>query len=214
MGKRERLLGQCPLFAGLEEGEISRLLPCIKAKFVTLAPGEEVLHREEGSTLVAVVLEGEAAVTDASGRVTAILKEGAHFGGSYACLGRSLPVAVTATTPCEVMRFDCRRALSTCDHSCKSHRRLNKSLVHSMAEESLEREEKLTILAQKTTRDKLLAYLRRQSRLQGSDEFLIPLDRQGLADYLGVERSAMSTELGKLRRDGVLDCKRNWFKLL
>ena len=214
MAKRERLLGQCPLFAGLEEGEISRLLPCIKAKFVSLAPGEEVLSREEGSTLVAVVLEGEAAVTDGAGKVTATLKAGEHFGGSYACLGRALTVAVTAVTPCEVMRFDCRRALSTCDHSCKSHRRLIKSLVRSMAEESLEREEKLAILSQKTTKEKLLAYLRRQARLQGSDEFLIPLDRQGLADYLGVERSAMSTELGKLRRDGVLECKKNWFKLL
>ena len=214
MAKREKLLGQCPLCAGLEEGEIARLLPCIKAKFVSLAPGEEVLPREEGSTLVAVVLEGEAAVTDGTGKLTATLNAGDHFGGGYACLGRALTVSVTAVTPCEVMRFDCRRALSTCDHSCKSHRRLIKSLVHSMAEESLEREEKLAILSQKTTKDKLLAYLRRQARLQGSDEFLIPLDRQGLADYLGVERSAMSTELGKLRREGVLECKKNWFKLL
>lgn len=214
MAKKERLLRQCSLFSELEEGEIARLLPCIRAKSLTVAPGEELLPREEGAVMVAVVLAGEASVTDEGGKTVVTLGAGDHFGAGYACVGRALPVAVAAVTDCEIVRFDCRRALTTCDHSCKSHHRLMRALVRSVAEESLEREEKLAILTQKTTKDKLMAYLRRQARLQGSNEFTIPLDRQGLADYLGVERSAMSTELGKLRRDGVLECKKSWFKLL
>lgn len=214
MAKRDRLLRQCSLFSTLEEEEIARLLPCIRGKSLTVAPGEALLPREEGSALVAVVLSGEAVVTDDAGTTVASLGAGAHFGAGYACLGRALPVNVTAVTECEVVRFDCRRALTTCDHSCKSHHRLMRALVRSVAEESLEREEKLAILSQRTTKDKLMAYLRRQARLQGSNEFTIPLDRQGLADYLGVERSAMSTELGKLRRDGLIECKKSWFKLL
>ena len=214
MAKRERLMARCPLFAGLEEGEISRLMPCIRGKSTTVAPGEELLPRDEEATQVVVVLSGRAMVTDDVGKTIAELAAGDHFGGSYACLHRPLPVSVTGVTECEVVRFDCRRALTTCDHSCKSHHRLMRALVRSVAEESLEREEKLAILSQKTTQDKLMAYLRRQARLQGSNEFTIPLDRQGLADYLGVERSAMSTELGKLCRNGLIECKKSWFKLL
>lgn len=59
-----------------------------------------------------------------------------------------------------------------------------------------------------------MAYLLTQAKLQGSNSFTIPYDRQALADYLEVDRSAMSAEIGKLRRDGVIDCRRSHFTLL
>lgn len=215
MGKRERLLQQCELFEGIEEEAIARLLPCLRGKTATLEPGEELLPQGEEVTQVVVILNGTAQVTDESGKCVISLKAGDHFGGGYACVGALLPDRVTAGAEgCEVFRFEGRRGLTTCDHSCKGHHRLLRNLVRSVAEESLQREEKLRILSQRTTQEKLLAYLRRQAQLQGSAEFVIPMDRQALADYLGVERSAMSTELTKLRKAGVLDCKRSWFKLL
>ena len=68
-------------------------------------------------------------------------------------------------------------------------------------------------MSRKTTREKLLSYLSQQALLRGGREFEIPYNRQELADYLGVDRSAMSSELGKLRAEGVLDYRRSWFGL-
>jgi len=73
--------------------------------------------------------------------------------------------------------------------------------------------QKLYYLSRKTTSEKLLCYLNDQARLHHSNEFTIPFDRQALADYLGVERSAMSAEISKLQKQGVLETKRNWFRL-
>ena len=74
--------------------------------------------------------------------------------------------------------------------------------------------QKLEIISKRTTREKLMAYLLHQAKLHGSDTFTIPYDRQALADYLEVERSAMSAEISKLRRDGIIDSSRSTFRLL
>ena len=58
-----------------------------------------------------------------------------------------------------------------------------------------------------------MTYLLSQAKLHNSSSFTIPYDRQELADYLSVERSAMSTEIGKLRKEGILECKKNYFRL-
>ena len=53
-----------------------------------------------------------------------------------------------------------------------------------------------------------------QAKQHASSDFTIPFDRQGLADYLGVDRSALSVEIGKLRREGVIESERSAFTLL
>ena len=88
------------------------------------------------------------------------------------------------------------------------------NLVQALANKNLQLNQRLDIASRRTTRDKLLAYLTDQAKRQNNAEFTIPFDRQTLADYLGVERSAMSAELSKLQRDGVLETRKNWFKLL
>ena len=73
---------------------------------------------------------------------------------------------------------------------------------------------KMRHMARPTTREKLLSYLSAQAARAGGPEFDIPLDRQQLADYLAVDRSAMSAVLGKLRDEGVLEFRKNHFRLL
>lgn len=214
MGKREKLLLQCALFEGISEEELSRLLPCLRPKTAVLDPGEPLLPRGEPMTQIVILLSGTARVVDDTGAVTEELSAGDSWGEVFACAGAELASSVTAGEGCEVLRIDCRRALATCDHSCKYHKRLMKNLVRRVAEQALAWQAKLHILSQRTTQDKLMAYLRAQAKAQGSDEFTIPLDRQGLADYLGVERSAMSAEIGKLCKAGRIETKKSWFKML
>ena len=88
------------------------------------------------------------------------------------------------------------------------------NLLKIIANNNLVLTQKIDVTSRRTTREKLLAYLTAQARAAGSDSFDIPYDRQGLADYLEVERSAMSAEIGKLRKDGIIDCTRSHFRLL
>lgn len=208
MGKRERILMGCHLFEGIEEGEVVRLLPCLRSKVQQVEEGDPILPVGEVVTHIAVLISGRA---EGDGLV---LEAGNSLGEEQACAGAVLTQPVVACTDCDVLYIDCRRALTPCDHSCKCHKRLVRNLVSHVARQAMEHRERVHILSQRTTQEKLMVYLRSQAAAQGSNEFAIPLDRQGLADYLGVERSAMSTEIGKLSRNGIIETKKSWFKLL
>jgi CRP-like cAMP-binding protein len=82
-----------------------------------------------------------------------------------------------------------------------------------MAQKNLALSQKIRYMSQKTTKEKLMSYLLDQAKQHRSSEFTIPFDRQALADYLGVERSAMSAEISKLKRSGHIDTKGAWFCL-
>lgn len=112
-----------------------------------------------------------------------------------------------------VMFLNVQKVLDTCPSSCAFHSRMIRNLLIALADKNLLFNEKLTHMAQRTTREKLLSFLSAQSIRQGSPEFDIPFNRQQLADYLSVDRSAMSHELGKLRDEGVLRFDRNHFTL-
>ena len=103
--------------------------------------------------------------------------------------------------------------LTVCSNTCRFHGALVKNLLQVVAQKSLQLNRKIQFMSQKTTQEKLMAYLLDQAKEKGSSEFTIPLDRQALADYLGVERSAMSAELSKLRAMGVLESKGSRFTL-
>ena len=103
------------------------------------------------------------------------------------------------------MLLACRRMMTVCSSACGFHNRLVKNLLQLVSRKNLMLNEKIRYMSQKTTREKLLAYLADQAKLAGSSDFTIPFDRQALADYLGVERSAMAAEISKLRRDGIIE---------
>ena len=88
-----------------------------------------------------------------------------------------------------------------------------KNLLQGMAQKNLALSQKIRYMSQKSTKEKLMAYLLDQAKQHGSTEFVIPYDRQALADYLGVERSAMSAEIGKLKKSGQIDTKGSWFSI-
>ena len=124
-----------------------------------------------------------------------------------------MPVSVIAVTDSEVLLLDCRRVFTSCSNACHFHSVLMKNLLQEMAQKNLALTRKIRYMSQKTTKEKLMAYLLDQAKQQGSKEFVIPHNRQSLADYLGVERSAMSAEISKLKRSGQIDTHGSWFCL-
>ena len=137
------------------------------------------------------------------------------FAEAYACADVSvMPVSGYALRESRVMLLECQKMMTVCSGACGFHNRLVKNLLQVMAGKNLSLSRKIQFMSRKTTRQKLLAYLLEEAKQAGSPEFTIPFDRQALADYLGVERSAMSAELGKLRKEGVLMTTGSQFVLL
>ena len=118
---------------------------------------------------------------------------GQLFAEGFACAGvEALPVSVVATADSNVMLIDCSHIMTMCKNACPFHNQMIRNLLHSVAKSNLQLNQKIEILSKRTTREKVMAYLLSEAKIQGRDDFSIPYDRQELADYLGVERSAMS----------------------
>ena len=127
---------------------------------------------------------------------------------------RNSRISVMAVEDSKVLLIDSRRITVTCANACGFHNTLVQNLLQLVSQKSLHLSRKIRFMSEKTTQDKLMAYLLDQAKEAGTAEFTIPLDRQGLADFLGVERSAMSAELSKLRAKGVLETEGSRFRLL
>ena len=133
----------------------------------------------------------------------------------FACAEiESLPVSAIAICDSSVLMMNVRRILRVCTNGCAFHNRLIENLLKSVAMKTLNLSSKIQYMSKRTTREKLMAYLLDMAKRRGSAEFTIPYDRQGLADYLGVERSAMSAEISKLKKDGIIDTKGSLFVIL
>ena len=213
------VLQKCPLFRDIDSSELPALLTCLGAKTVTADRRETVLREGEPARFVGVVLEGGVQILQedyfGNRSILGLAGPGELFGESFACAGAdSLPVSVTASLDSVLLLVDCRRVLSPCEKACGFHRIILSNLMQIMARKNLAFHQKLQITSRRTTREKLLAYLNLQAKLHGSAAFSIPFDRQELADYLGVDRSGLSAELGRLRNEGVLECQKNHFILL
>lgn len=213
------VLLQCPLFAGVTAQELAAMLPCLNAQIITRSKGEYVITEGDPARQLGIVLAGSVQVVqeDYHGdrSIVGEIGPGQLFGETFALAqAQALPVSVVCTGEAQIMLLDCRRLTTTCTATCTHHQKIILNLLHATAQKNLHLHRKLTILTQRTTREKLLAYLSDQARLHHSRSFTIPFDRQALADYLCVERSALSAEIGKLRDMGILESTKSHFNLL
>ena len=136
------------------------------------------------------------------------------FGEVYACAGvKLLEVGVVAKTDVKVLFLDIQKVLTVCSNGCEFHSKIIRNLLSSIAERTLEMTRKVEHMSQRSLRDKVLSYLSSEAVRAGSKEFTIPFNRQQLAEYLSVDRSALSAELGKMRDEGMLEFWKNQFKL-
>ena len=218
MEKYLSVLETCPLFQNIASRDIPGLLACLGASLRTYRKQQHILSEGDPADRLGILLTGSAAVVsqDIYGNrsILSSVQPGQLFGESFACSGvESLPVSVVAGEDTAVLLVGSRRITQSCSNACGFHNQMIYNLLQAVAARSLEFHQKLEIIARRTTREKLMAYLLSQAKAAGSKEFTIPYDRQALADYLGVERSAMSAELSKLQKEGILTTNRSHFIL-
>lgn len=219
MEKYFDILSRNPLFAGISQKELGSLLHCLSAKVASYAKGEPVFLEGDPAGLIGFIARGSVQIVrdDFYGNraFLHLAQTGELFGEAYACANiDTMPVSGYAAQESQIIWLECNKMLTVCTNACTFHSALVKNLLRVVAKNNLLLSQKIQFMSKRTTREKLLAYLLDQAKQKQSPEFTIPLDRQALADYLGVERSAMSAELGKLRNAGVLESKGAWFHLL
>ena len=206
------------LFSGTSEEELTAMLSCLKAEKKDFPKEAFVLRAGDAADSIGLVLSGNILVIqeDIWGNRNILSKAGAGqtFAAAYACApGSVLNVSVMTETPVTAMFLNVRRILTVCPSACSHHSRIIRNLLGEMAEKNLRLSEKLTHMGQRSTRAKLMSYLSSEAQRLGKYEFDIPFSRQQLADYLAVERSGLSLELGKMRSEGLLDFHKSHFVL-
>ena len=200
-----------PLFRDIAPADLASLLDCLDARERAYEKGAWLLRRGEWTDRLGLVLSGTVHILRedfwGSRSIVGLAGPGEIFAESYALAGEPLEVSVLAASDARVLFLRVETALTGCGQ-------LTRNLTALLAEKNLTLTRKMRHMARRTTREKLLSYLSAQALRAGTAEFDIPMDRQQLADYLAVDRSAMSAALGKLRDEGVLEFRKNHFRLL
>lgn len=213
-----KILENSRLFAGIRVDEIQPMLSCLQAVERKYPRGAYIFHTGEEVRALALLVRGTAHIQKedfwGNRSLLASLAAGDIFAEAYAMPGSgAMRSDVVAVESCTVLLMDVERVLSRCTNSCAFHARLTENLFTLLAEKNRGLAQKLDYISQRSTRQKLLAYLSEQAQRTGRAEFTIPFNRQQLADFLSVERSAMSAELSRMQAEGLLETERSHFRL-
>lgn len=214
----EVFLSNTALFHGIRREEIREMLGCLSARERMYQKDETIFRAGESVHEIGLVESGSVNIVVnfywGGSHIFGHVTRGEIFAETYAAIpGKELLNDVVAAEPSTVLFLDLNKLLSTCQSDCAYHRRLIHNLVRISAQKNLNLSARMMHIAPKSIRERLLSYLNEQAAIHGSMHFSIPFSRRQLADYLGVDRSALSNELGKMQRDGLLVCRKNEFTL-
>lgn len=219
MKKYFAVLRKCPLFDQIEDEDLMAMLGCLGAKVESFDKKYTIFAEGTPAKHIGILLSGSAQIVqvDYYGNRSILnsIVPSEVFAEAFACAGvNSLPVTVTANEPCEVMLINCEHILHTCGNHCGFHQQLIFNLMKDLASKAILFQQKIEVTSKRSTREKLMAYLLMHAKKANSSSFDIPFDRQELADFLEVDRSGLSAEISKLRKEGILENNRKHFVLL
>ena len=212
-------LSKTVLFRGASPEEVKSMLECLNAEKRKYQRGSVVYHAGDVVSSLGLVLSGSVSIEndDVWGNKSILDKVGPGqvFAETYACVpGAPLMITVVAAEAAEILFLDISRVLGICSNACGFHGKLIRNLLSISSQKNLNLSRRIFHTSSKSIRGRLLSYLSFQATQHGSRDFEIPFNRQQLADYLSVDRSAMSNELSKMQRDGLLCVDRNHFFLI
>ena len=213
------LMKNTDMFTGIDENEIPIVLKCLNAYIKRFMKNEYIFRSGEYVHSIGMVLSGQILIEreDFWGKRIIIqeITPGYVFGESYACLAK-LPADITAVASMEseIIFFNLEHLLNTYTCGCRFHARIIQNLLGIMARKNINLYKKIDYMSKKTIREKLLAYLYAEYLKTGNASFSIPFNRQELADYLSVDRSALSHEISKLQKEGVIRSSKKKFLII
>jgi len=208
-----------PLFHQIAESDLAGMLHCLSARVQVFQKESYIFMAGDLVHSIGILLKGKVAIIreDEEGvkNLVTVIMPGDCFGESFACADKPEAfVSAAAMEDCEIMFLDCKKIVTTCSSACSFHTRLIENILSMLAEKILGLNQKLDIVSKRKIRDKLMTFLHEQKKNAGTSVFSIPYNREQLADFLFVDRSALSNELCKMRDEGLIRFQKNRFELL
>ena len=214
-----KILKECPLFKSIEDDNLMRMLVCLGAKVEFFDKKYTIIAEGASAKYIGIVLSGSAQIiqVDYYGNRSILSEVGPSeiFAAEFACAEvETIPVSIIANEPSTVMLINSDHILHTCHNNCGFHQQLIFNLMKALAKKTIAFHQRAEVISKRSTREKLMTYLLLTAKRLNCNSFDIPFDRQELADYLEVDRSGLSSEISKLRSEGVIECRKNHFELL
>ena len=205
------------LFDEINGQDLEAILECLKCEIKTVRKNEVILLAGEKPLYMGVVLAGMLHIIredyDGNRTLVASATSGDIFGEALCCAGvDESPVTVLAVDETTVMLLEYARIVRVCQSACGYHQKLIENMLHLVASKNIFLQNRLEIMSIKSVRAKVLRYLETLASKQGRN-IVLPFNQTKLADYLCVERSALAHELARMKKDGLIDYKRNAFTL-
>ena len=212
-------LKRTKLCSGVGEEDIASLLSCLGARKKEYKKGEYILREGEHISDIFILVEGKIHIQKddywGNRSILSVSSVGEMFGEGYAAPeSGALLNDVVAVEDSSVIFFDVKRILTTCSSACRFHNMIVQNMFFAISDKNRRLVQKLGHMSGRTTRAKLISYLSEEAKRQGCSAFTVPFNRQQLADYLCVDRSAMSNELCKMRDEGMIKFEKSRFELL
>ncbi len=219
MNEYNFILSKTQLFAGVSEEEIGSMLNCLNARIGKYKKGECVFYQGEYMKDISLLVKGKLHVSKedywGNSNIITDIDVGEMFGEAYVTPNSgALLNNVIAVEDSTVIFFDVQRVITTCSSACRFHSMVVQNLFYAISDKNRKLVQKIGYMSKRSTRQKLISYLSEEAARQNSVSFDIPFNRQQLADYLSIDRSAMSNELCKMRDEGMIRFERSRFTLL
>jgi len=212
-------LKKTKIFSSSSEFECQAMMYCFKTRFKIYEKNQHIVEQGDEMDDVVLIVKGAAIAenVDVMGNISIFdeFKRGDVYGLEAAFAGENFyKDTLIATKKSLVLFMNKHRIITPCANRCKRHDIVVKHIMQIVAENNIKLVNKLTHMSKKSTREKLLSYLMAMSEKAGSEYFEIPFNKTELANYLSVDRSAMSTELSKMKEDGLVDFDKKRYRII
>jgi len=211
------ILGSIGLFKGIEAGDLKSMLSCLNASTHNYKKGRIVMLSGDKPEFVGIVLSGQLNISrvdyDGNRSLVAAIIPGEMFAEALCCAGvTESPVTVFAAEDSVIIKLAFSRIIKTCPNSCSFHTQLIENMLGLIAYKNMKLQNRMEILELKSVREKVMCYLETFMPKRG-ENITIPFNREEMAEFLCVERSALSHELSKMKKDGLIEYRKNSFTI-
>ena len=212
-------LAKTALFKNIPPQEIELRMHCLGGVVRSFPKGSYIHYAGDIVHTVSMVLKGQVIIENddlwGNRNLLGTMGPGELFAEAYACAeNEPLLINVQAVTDTTVLMMDLRKVFHTCSRSCPQHQQISDNLLHILAQKNLALARRILHTSSKSIRGRVLSYLSFLAAQQKRKIITVPFNRQQMADYLSVDRSALSNELSKMQKEGILEYHKESFKLL
>lgn len=213
------VLKECVLFNGIEIIDYNSILSCLNTYTKKYLKGENIINNNSDLSRIGIVISGNAQIIKedyfGNQNILANIVQGETFGESFVASDKKIPyITIIAKEDSEILFIDYKKIINMCSNACIFHNKLIENMLKVSAIKNVNLTQKIQHMSEKTIQNKLLSYLSAQALVSESNSFKIPFNRQELANYLSIDRSAMSKELSNLRKLGIISFHKNNFTIL